>query len=195
MCRGFGSSHCWEEKGKRIIATQNSFSSSLYSHLMEGFPLSYVCGLIARRAADVAPSKKFCLACHLGSSEYLCRDYCFAPVSSTFLFPLSAISAKLLTLLIGTGMQSDVLFCRNCLSWYSNLCRRWELLPLPDPDGAAARVSCKHSQRDHTRPLMGYGDEPTKNNSKRSLPFLFPRDDRRYLGQEQYQGCFSRLVA
>lgn len=142
-------------EGERIIATQSSFSSSLYSHLMEGFPLSCLCGLIARRAADVAPSKKFCLACHLGSSESLCRDYCFAPVSSTFLFPLSAISAKLLTLLIGTRMQSDVLFCRICLSWFSNLCRRWELLPLPDPDGAAARVSCKHSQRDYTRPFDG----------------------------------------
>lgn len=162
-CAGFWQLQLLGREGEGIIATQNSFSSSLYSHLMEGFPLSCMCGLIARRAADVAPSKKFCLACHLGSSQSLCRDYCFAPVSSTFLFPLSAISAKLLTLLIGTCMQSDVLSCRICLSWCSNLCRRWELLPLPDPDGAAARVSCNHSQRDRT-PLMGYGDEPNKNN-------------------------------
>lgn len=43
-------------------------------------------------------------------------------------------------------------------------CRRWELLPLPVPDGAPARVYCKHSQNGHKRPWVGYGDEPTKNN-------------------------------
>lgn len=107
--------------GERIIMAQGSFPSSPYSHLMEGFSLSCLCGLIARRAADVASSKKFCLACHLGSSESLCRDCCFAPVSSTFLFPLSAISAKLLSLLMGAGMQSEVLFCRTWVSWCSNL--------------------------------------------------------------------------
>lgn len=155
--------------GERIIMAQGSFPSPAYSHLMEGFSLSCLCGLIARRAADVAPSKKFCLACHLGSSESPCRDCCFAPVSSTFLFPLSAISAKLLSLLAGAGMQSEVLsvgpgFLGAAIWLPPTLCRRRELLPLPDPDGAPARVSCKHSWRGHTRPWMGYGDEPTKTN-------------------------------
>lgn len=154
--------------GERIIMSQGSFPSPPCSHLMEGFSLSCLCGLIARRAADVAPSKKFCLACHLGSSDSLCRDCCFAPVSSTFLFPLSAVSVKLLSLLIlvcnlrslsvGPGFLGVVVWLPP------TLCRRWELLPLPDPDGAPARVSCKHSQRGHTRPWMGYGDEPTKTN-------------------------------
>lgn len=107
--------------GERIIMAQCSFPSPPYSHLVEGFSLSCLCGLIARRAADVAPSKKFCLACHLGSSESLCRDCCFAPVSSTFLFPLSAISAKLLSLIMGAGMQSEVLPCRTWVSCCSDL--------------------------------------------------------------------------
>lgn len=154
---------------------QGSFPSPLYSHLMEGFSLSCLCGLIARRAADVAPSKKFCLACHLGSSESLHRDCCFAPVSSAFLFPLSAISAKLLILLMRADMQSEVFSVGpgflGVVVWLPpTLCRRWELLPLPNPDGAPARVSCKHSQRGHTRPWMGYGDKPTKNNLKKISP-------------------------
>lgn len=102
--------------GEMIIMAQGPFPSPPYSHLTEGFSLSCLCGLMARRAADVAPSKKFCLACHLGSSEYLCRDCCFAPVSSAFPFPLSAISAKLLIILMGAGMQSEVLFCRTWVS-------------------------------------------------------------------------------
>lgn len=132
--------------GERIITAQGSFPSPPCSHLTEGFSLSCLCGLIARRAADVAPSKKFCLACHLGSSESPCGDGCFAPLSSASLFPLSALSAKLLVLLMRAGMRSEVLSVGPALLgvaiWLPpTRCRRWELLPLPDPDGAPARRS------------------------------------------------------
>ena len=107
-------------RGERRITARGGFPSPPYSHLMEGFSLSCLCGLIARRAADVAPSKKFCLACHLEVPS-LCADCCFAPVSSPFLFSLSAVSAKLLSLLTGSGMQSEVLLCRTWVSWWSDL--------------------------------------------------------------------------
>lgn len=176
------------------------FPSSSYSHLVEGFSLSCLCALMVRRAADVAPSKKFCLACHLGSLEYLCRDGCFAPVSSTFLFRPSAISAKLLILLMGAGMQSEVLFYRTRISLVQQSGSF-------TPRAGGGSCSLCQSQMGHqlvftvsthravTKALDGIRRWTNQKQFKKESLVLFSRDEGKHPREDQYQVCFSSLVA
>lgn len=176
------------------------FPSSSYSHLVEGFSLSCLCALMARRAADVAPSKKFCLACHLGSLDYLCRDGCFAPVSSTFLFPPSATSAKLLVLLMGAGMQSEVLFYRTRVSLVQQSgsftpCAGGGSCSLCQSQMGHQLVFTVSTHRTVTKALGGIRRWTNQKQLEKESLVLFSRDGGRHPREELYRGCFSRLVA